>query len=128
MKHSQSTGTVVLAGTPTPQESMRDLEPAIETAMLYFCETTLDIAQKMILQSHEEYSNSLQSMINNNASSDSSLKVENLGANSGRVKRVVRFDVPDSPEKIESLVEVLKQDNEALQDKLNSLMSTFSER
>jgi len=126
VKHSQSVGTVVMARTPVPQDSMADLEPGVETAMLYFCEATLDIAQKMVLKSHEEYSRCL---LNGTRSSSDLGEAGGKEASSGKANnRVVRFDVPDTPEKVESLVEVLKQDKEAMKDKMDSLMSAFSER
>ena len=129
MKHSQSVGTVVMAGTPVPQDSMGGLEPGVESAMMYFCETTLDITQKMVLKSHEEYSRCLQNTLSGAMSSNDLGEVGGLEVgSSGRVNRVVRFDVPDTPDRVESLVEVLKHDKEAMKDKMDSLIATFSER
>ncbi len=132
MKHSQSAGTIVMAGTPVLQDSMGDLDPAVEKAMLHFCETTLDIVQTMVLVSHEKYSSCLQSswLISVNGSSLDLEEADDQKSDLVKASnRVVRFDVPDDfPDMAESLVELLKQDNEAMQDKLNFLRSTLSER
>lgn len=123
-RHTMSTGTMVVASTPT-QDIMGQLEPAEEDAILYFCEVTLDVVHKMVLHSHDQFTSCLRSTYTECLSSED--EQERGGAKARRENRVVRFDVPDSPEKVDLLAEVLRQDSEAMQVKLNTLFS-FSTR
>ena len=85
------------------------LNAAAETVLLHFCEVTFDAVNTMVLQSHGQFSVTLWSR-STQLSSSMVLKEEEEGGEGKKSCRVVSFNVPDSPEKVESLAEVLKQE------------------
>lgn len=126
-QHAQSTGTAVVSSSPK-HNIMDKLRPAVEGAILYFCEVTLYVVYKMILHSHGKLSSSLRS-----ASSECQSRRNKQGRGGTQVRkesRVVSFDVPDLPEKVDSLAELLRHDldSETMQAKLNNLISSSSVR
>ncbi len=119
-QHTSSAGTMVLRFTPT-HDSMGQLEPAVEAAMVHFCELTFSAVNEMVFSSHDLFVDTLWSRSSQHSSSSALLGEEQQER---RASRVVSFNVPDSPEKVESLAEVLKQDGE-LQARMGSLVESL---
>ena len=124
IQHFSSPGTTVLSITPT-HDVIGQLGPVAEGVIVHFCELTFDTVNKMVLRSHDLFSNMLWSPM---ATRSTALLREGEGQQEAdkRPSRVVSFNVPDSPEKVESLAEVVKHDE--LQGKINSLLSALQTR
>lgn len=118
-----SAGTVVWSSTPT-HEHMEQLGPAVETVILHFCELTFDEVNKMVLSSHDQFVSTLWSKFVQHSSS-MMLGDGGEGEREKKASRVVSFNVPDSPEKADSLAEVLKQDGRELQEKMGSITAAL---
>lgn len=97
---------------------MGQLEPAVESVMVHFCELIFDVVNGMVLSSHDLFTSTLWSKSSRHSSSV--VLGEDGVEQERKVTRVVSFNVPDSPEKVESLAEVLKQDGE-LQARMGNL-------
>ena len=125
-QHTSSGGTVVMPSTPM-KSAVEWLGPIAEGVLLHFCEITLDTVKKMIFCSHDRFNDTLWS-----ASSEiSPVPSVSPGGNGYDKKgtRVVSFDVPDSPEKVDTLAEVVRrQDGRELQTKFSNLASSLYRR
>ena len=110
-QHTSSMGTMVMT---LAQETLGQLalNAAAEAVLMHFCEVTFEAVNNMVLHSHAQFSLTLWSR-STKLSSSLLFKEEGEGWEANgerRSSRVVSFNVPDSPEKVESLAEVLKQD------------------
>lgn len=128
VQHFSSPGTMVVSITPT-HDIIGQLEPAAEGVIVHFCEITFEMVNQMVLRSHDLFSRMLWSRSGPPSSTS-------LGEGEGqegdgeekRASRVVSFNVPDSPEKVESLAEVLRHDGGELQDKIGNLLTSLQAR
>ena len=118
-----SAGTIVWPSTPT-HEHMGQLGPVVESVILHFCELTFDEVNKMVLASHDQFVSTLWSKFVQHSSS-AMLGDDGEGEGEKKASRVVSFNVPDSPEKADSLAEVLKQDGGELQAKMGSITAAL---
>lgn len=121
-QHTSSAGTMALSFTAA-HDHMGQLDPAVEAVMIHFCELIFDVVNRMVVSSHKLFSSTLWS----SSSQDSSSVVLGEGGDQQERKpsRVVSFNVPDSPEKAESLAEVLKQDGGELQARMGDLAASL---
>ena len=120
VQHTSSAGTLVTSFTPI-HEALGQLDPAVEAVMQYFSELIFEVVNRMVLSSHDQFISSLWSSAHSSQHSSSVL----LEQHHEKSSRVVSFNVPDSPEKVESLAEVLKQDPKELQTRMGSLVEAF---
>lgn len=100
---------------------MGQLDPAVETVIIHFCELIFDAVNQMVLCSHDQFASTLWS---SSIQYSSSVVLGEAGDQQERTKpgRVVSFNVPDSPEKADSLAEVLKQDAGEMQARVGDLL------
>lgn len=126
-QHTCSVRTLVTSSnTPIHDDTAAQLDSAGEAVLLHFCELVFDEVSKMVLRSHELFNSCLWSKTNNECSS--SMVMDEGAEQSKRGNRVVSFNLPDSPEKVDSLAEVLKQDGGEVQTKLSNLLSSLYSR
>jgi hypothetical protein len=102
---------------------MGQLGPAVEAVMLHFCELIFDEVNQMVLSSHDQFISILWSK-SSQYSSTVMLGGGEGGEGEKRASRVVSFNVPDSPEKVDSLAEVLKQGGE-LKSKMGNILASI---
>lgn len=130
-----SPGTTVQSVTPT-HDITSPLGPVAEGVIVHFCERTFETVNKMVLRSHDLFSRMLWSRSKSAPPSSTSLggglgEGEGLEAGEGGSKRAIRvvsFNVPDSPEKVESQAEVGRQEAGEIQAKVESLMASLQAR
>lgn len=116
-----SSETMTLLYSPLHDISQR-LGPAVEDVLVHYCEILMDVVRGTVLRSHDQFSNSLWSKPSKYLTK-SALLEEEEEERAKRGSRVVSFNVPDSPEKVDSLAEVMKQDGSKLQEKLRNFTS-----
>lgn len=127
-QHTSSAGTMVLSFTPT-HDSLGQLGPAVEEVLVHFCEETFDVVNKMVLTSHDLFASTLWNRSSQQTCSavfeEGEEGEEGYGKDmERRNSRVVSFNVPDSPEKVDSLAEVPKHAVEGeLESKIGNLAS-----
>lgn len=122
-QHTSSMGTMVMT---LANETLGQLalDAAAESVLIHFCDVTFDAVNTMVLQSHGQFSLTLWSR-STKVSSSMLFNEEGEGDGEKRSSRVVSFNVPDSPEKVESLAEVLKQEGE-WQEKIKKLAASLN--
>lgn len=125
-QHTSSMGTMVMTFAQDALGQLA-LSTAAESVLIHFCEIAFDAVNTMALQSHGQLSVTLWSR-STQLSSSLVLKEEREGEGEKRSSRVVSFNVPDSPEKVESLAEVLKQEGRGgdWQEKIKNLATSLS--
>ncbi len=118
-QHSSS-GT--MAGT---SDIVGQIGAIAEEVLLHFCEVTFDTVNNLVRCSHDHFISALWSISSNSPSSldEKEEKEEGSSDQARKGNRMVSFNVPDSPEKVESLAEVFKQDEGELQAKISNLLS-----
>ena len=126
-QHTSSVGTMVMT---LAHETLGQLalNAAAEEVILHFCEVAFDAVNSMVLRSHDQFSLTLWSR-STQISSSLLFKEEGEGGEGDgerKSNRVVSFNVPDSPEKVESLAEVLKQEGGEWQEKIKNLASSLN--
>lgn len=128
IQHFSSPGTTVLSITPT-HDIVGQLEPVAEGVIVHFCEMTFEAVNKMVLRSHDLFSRMLWSR-SGPPSSTSLVEGEGqeVDGEGKKASRVVSFNVPDSPEKVDSLAEVLRHDGGELQAKIGDLLTSLQTR
>ena len=131
--HTSSAGTMVMSFSPT-HDSLGQLGPAVEGVLIHFCEETFDVVNKMVLASHDLFSSTLWNRSSQQTRSavfeeDKGDEGEEGEEGEGKDKerrnsRMVSFNVPDSPEKVDSLAEVPRHAVEGeIQSKIGNLAS-----
>lgn len=130
-QQTSSAGTMILSFTPT-HDALGQLGPAVEGVLLHFCEVTFDVVNKMVLYSHDLFSSMLWSggVLSHPllGLGQEEAEQEGEGEQAKKPSRVVSFNVPDSPEKVDSLAEVLKQEGGEIREKIGNLLSSISTR
>lgn len=135
-QHMSSPGTMVFSITPT-HDAIGQLGPVVEGVLVHFCEATFDVVNRMVLRSHDLFSGMLWSrssqlpsgyLLLGEEEQEEEVREAGEQEQERRASRVVSFNVPDSPEKVESLADVLKQDRGQLQAKIESLVTSLYKR
>lgn len=129
MQHFSSPGTTVLSVTPT-HDMIGHLEPVAEGVIVHFCEMTFEAVNEMVLHSHDLFGEMLWSRSGPPSSVSLSEGEGQVGeeGEGKKASRVVSFNVPDSPEKVESHAEVLRHDGGELQIKIGDLLTSLQTR